>query len=180
MEQQSPTPNSQPGFGEQLAGCLPALRARALKLCLNRSLADDLVQDTMVRALRFQSSFQSGTNLSGWTQTILTRVFLSRCRSRTRERLALQALRLDPNAWMQSATKLRVDTLSPPVERAVRQLPAKFGEAVKLVDLNELSYREAADELGVPVGTVMSRLFRGRRQLGQVLSDVPEVEAEAA
>jgi RNA polymerase sigma-70 factor (ECF subfamily) len=168
-------------FRDEIADVLPALRARALKLCLSSTEAQDLVQDTVERALRFEASYQPGTNLRAWMQQILFSVFVTRCRRSRRERRALESLTTDPCAWTRSDPAPVMQSLSPRVEGALRELPPQFRDVVRLVDLDERSYKDAAAELGVPVGTVMSRLFRGRRLLAERLrEDRHEVLAQAA
>lgn len=169
-------------FNDEIAELLPALRARALKLCLNADDARDLVQDTVERALRFESSYERGTNLRAWLQQVLFSVFVTRCRKLRRERRALESLTSDPCAWTRPEAGPAMHQLSPRVERAVAALPWQFAQVVRLVDLDERSYKDAAAQLGVPVGTVMSRLFRGRRLLAEQLREAPmaEVLAEAA
>lgn len=169
-----------PGFRAELEACLPALRARALKLCLNRSDAQDLVQDTVERALRFQCSFRPGTNLKAWAHQVLYSVFVTRCRKLRRERRALDSFRMDPNAWAESRSHLVPGQLPPRMTRAMEQLPDKFRSVLTLVDLSEMSYREAALTLEVPVGTVMSRLFRARRQLALELGIAEPATAATA
>ena len=156
-------------FREELERCLPTLRVRALKLCLNETEAQDLVQDTIVRALCFQSTFRAGTNLKAWTQQVLFSVFVTRCRKLRRERRALETFGSDPNAWFASQTTLVPAKLPPRMARALASLPPHYRAVLGLVDLQEMSYREAAVALEVPVGTVMSRLFRARRQLALAL-----------
>jgi len=175
-------------FREELERCLPTLRVRALKLCLNETEAQDLVQDTIVRALCFQSTFREGTNLKAWTQQVLFSVFVTRCRKLRRERRALETFGADPNAWLAANTTLVPQRLPPRMARALASLPANFRAVLSLVDLHEMSYREAAVVLEVPVGTVMSRLFRARRQLALALGELTvnetaapaEIPAEAA
>jgi len=158
-------------FREELGRCLPMLRVRALKLCLNESEAHDLVQDAVVRALCFQSTFREGTNLKAWTQQVLFSVFVTRCRKVRRERRALETFGADPNAWIPANTTLVPQHLPPRMERALASLAPKFRAVLGLVDLCEMSYREAAVVLEVPVGTVMSRLFRARQRLARDLPD---------
>src|SRR5450432_920962 len=162
---------------EKLPGLLPGLHARALQLCKRKSEANDLVQDTVLRALCFEAGYQRDTNLRGWLQQILFSVFITRCRKSTRERRALGALASDPCAWTHPDAPPLRQSLMRPVSRALDALPTKFSAVVRLVDLEERSYKDAASELAVPVGTVMSRLFRGRRLLAEALAEpasVPE------
>jgi len=94
----------------------------------------------------------------------------------------LENLTHDPCAWTSPEQPAAVQKLSSPVARAVAELPPLFRQALELVDLAELSYRDAAEVIGVPLGTVMSRLHRGRRLLAEVLRDpvaLPEL-TEAA
>ena len=164
---------------EKLPELMPSLTARALSLCKRQSDAQDLVQETVLRALRFEAGYQRDTNLRGWLQQILFSVFITRCRKSTRERRALATLTTDPCAWTNSEVAMPGPALTRPVTLALDALPTQFAAVVRLVDLEERSYKDAANELAVPVGTVMSRLFRARRLLAQKLTEVPLV-AEAA
>jgi RNA polymerase sigma-70 factor, ECF subfamily len=159
------------GMRGDIAACLPGLRLRALKLCLDANEAGDLVQDTVERALRFESTYHAGTNLRAWMNQILFSVFVTRCRRRRRERRALDSLLVDPCSWAKSDAPPSMRSLSPRVQGAVDALPAQFAAVVRLVDIGDHSYKDAAHALGVPVGTVMSRLFRGRKLLAAALSD---------
>jgi RNA polymerase sigma-70 factor, ECF subfamily len=163
----------------RLTELLPQLRLRALKLCRDRDAADDLLQETALRALSFEASYKSDTNLKAWLYQILFSVFITRCRRRRRAGRFVAEHAEDPNLWCGNRDEQRPNEgLSPPVRRAIQALPPPFGQVVVLVDLNDMSYGEAAEELGVPIGTVMSRLHRGRRLLAGKLS--PEIPAEAA
>lgn len=158
---------------------LPQLRLRALKLCRERDAAEDLLQDTVLRALSFESSYERNTNLKAWLYQVMFSVFITRCRRRRRGSRFLAEHGADPNLWCSSPEPTKPkEALSPPVQRAIRELPAQFGQVVVLVDLQELSYGEAAEQLGVPIGTVMSRLHRGRRLLKAELA--PSDERAAA
>jgi RNA polymerase sigma-70 factor (ECF subfamily) len=150
---------------------VPTLRVRARRLARNDVLADDLVQDTIERALRFESSFRAGTNLRAWLHQILFSVFVTRCRRQRRERRALDSLTTDPCAWTRHDPCPEMRALTPRVENAIENLPEQFASVIRLVDLGDHSYKDAAAKLQVPVGTVMSRLFRGRRLLASALRD---------
>ncbi|MCC6558101.1 MAG: sigma-70 family RNA polymerase sigma factor [Polyangiaceae bacterium] len=147
----------------------PELFGRALRMSRSPSVAEDLVQDTVERAIRFESHYQPGTNLRAWVHQILFSVFVTRCRRSRRERNALDVLSTDPCAWTSQDAAAEMRALSPGVARALGSLPQSFRDVVVLVDLDELPYKDAAARLGVPVGTVMSRLHRGRKMLAAAL-----------
>jgi len=148
----------------------PELFGRALRMTRSRELAEDLVQDTVERAIRFQDQYKQDTNLRAWVHQILFSVFVTRCRRARLERKAVGVLSTDPCAWTSSdAANPEMQQLSPPVQRALDELPAGFRHAVVLVDIEEMSYKAAAEHLKVPVGTVMSRLHRGRRALADAM-----------
>jgi RNA polymerase sigma-70 factor (ECF subfamily) len=172
----SPRPASRPpivahdatSLAVGLAQLLPDLRGRAMRLTGNHAQADDLVQDTIERALRFASQYQVGTNLRAWAQQILFSVFVTRYRRQRREKRALRVLASDPCAWTKPESFPQPDAtarLTLTTEKAVNSLPLGFRAVLMLVDVGQRSYREAASELGLPVGTVMSRLHRGRKML---------------
>jgi len=130
----------------------------------NRADAEDIVQDTMMQALRSFHRFQPGTNCRAWLTTILQRIVSNRRRSAGRsivvddpdDRIA-QAVPFVPPVPQELSDELVLETL--------RRLPTTFQEAILLCDVEELSYKEAAEALAIPIGTVMSRLHRGRAQL---------------
>ena len=152
-----------------LAAMAPELFGRALRMSRSTWVAEDLVQDTVERAIRFEAHYTPGTNLRAWVHQILFSVFVTRCRRARRERNALDHLTTDPCAWTSQDPAAEMTELSPSMRRALDSLPASFRDAVVLVDLQDMSYKDAARRLGVPVGTVMSRLFRGRRLLAQAV-----------
>jgi RNA polymerase sigma-70 factor (ECF subfamily) len=158
---------------------LDALYQAALRFTHNRTEAEDVVQETFLRAFRGFHQFNPGTNCRAWLFTILRNVFLNRIRREGRE-----VPQADPAAWdsvSQGAASLHQTEASPEdeffqtvvhgdVDRALKALPLVFREAVILADFEGLSYKEVAEVLGCPVGTVMSRLSRGRHLLREALS----------
>jgi len=156
-----------------LVALVPELRARAMRLSCNPATADDLVQDTIERALKFKDQYETGTNLRAWAYQILFSVFVTRYRRARREKNALRVLASDPCSWTVperfSAPDASV-SLTPSTESCLSALPDGFRRVVELVDIEQKSYREAAGVLGVPVGTVMSRLHRGRKLLAAEIS----------
>ncbi len=154
---------------DSLVRILPELRLRALRLSGDPALADDIVQDAVERALRFEATYQRGTNVRAWALQILFSVFVTRWRRRGRERRALERLAADPCAWTSPDNFASPDagegSLLPSAGRALDALPDPFRKVIVLVDLEQRSYKDAARALGVPVGTVMSRVHRARRRL---------------
>jgi RNA polymerase sigma-70 factor (ECF subfamily) len=154
----------------------------ALYLTRNQSEAEDLLQDTYLRAFRFFATFKPGTNLRAWLLTILYNLVRNRYRARGRHegRIAPGAdgdvreqLRALADGAGSDPAALALDGLvDGEIEIALRNLPYDFRAVVVLVDLQELSYGEAAWALGCPIGTVRSRLARARRLLQVTLHDL--------
>lgn len=156
------------------------LLGHAYRLTHTREAAEDLVQDTIERALRFQATFEGGTNLRAWAHQILFSIFITRCRRRRRERSALELLATGPTAWTLPQRKPESIALSPPVARALEAVPLHFRATLVLIDIEEMAYRDAAMLLGVPLGTIMSRLHRGRAMLAQNIGGEPRELSAAA
>jgi len=150
---------------------LPGLRAHARKLCRDGDRAEDLVQATLLRALRFESTFRPDSNLRAWLHQILISVFIGNYRKSKRERRALARFSSDPCSWLRDRGEPEPKSLSPHVHTALQQLPQAFAQVVRSVDLQGQGYKDTATAAGIPLGTVMSRLFRGRRMLRLALSD---------
>lgn len=160
---------------------LPALYSAALRLTRHERDAEDLVQDAMLRAYRFFDTFQAGTNCKAWLFRILTNVFCNRYREREREREVLnEAESSDANVEQFTAgaeagrdveRALLGRLVSEDVERALSEIPQDFRLAVILADLEDFSYKEIAEIMECPAGTVMSRLYRGRKMLQRLLYD---------
>lgn len=159
-------PADRPEPRDELVQHLPALRAFALSLTREGASADDLVQDTIVKAWTNMDKFQAGTNLRAWLFTILRNTFYSSRRKTRREvndtdgiHASRQATRPDHDG------KLALNDF----RAAFRQLPDEQREALILVGASGFSYEEAAEMTGVAVGTVKSRANRGRRKLSELL-----------
>ena len=160
---------------------LDGLYAAALRLTRNPRDAEDLVQDAVLRAFRFFDKFERGTNVKAWLYKILTNTFINRYRRSTKERNIVEDARDSVQDRLVSREAADVAEnperaffdrlLSDDVLQAIDSIPVDFRMAVILADLQDFSYKEIADILDVPVGTVMSRLFRGRRLLQKQLAE---------
>jgi RNA polymerase sigma-70 factor (ECF subfamily) len=161
---------------------LDALYGGALRLTRSGPEAEDLVQDTVLRAWERWHQYQPGTNARAWLLRIQTHTFINGCRRRKREREILTAekegrhgsrfhSREATNRWADPERGFLERHLSPPVERALEALRPEFRAVVVLSDLQGLSYREIAETIDCPIGTVMSRLFRARKALRAALAD---------
>ncbi len=156
------------------------LFATALRFTKNTAAAEDLVQETLMRAVSAWAGFQQGTNCRAWLYRILTNSFINIHRKRKRFRrfahergddgvIAFYGVekRRDPRP----DERLIDNSLSDEVETAMNQLTAHYREVVELADIEGIRYKDIAKRLNVPIGTVMSRLFRARRQLETALTD---------
>ena len=150
----------------------------SLYLTRNRQEAEDLLQDTYLRAYRFWHQFTPGTNCKAWLMTILHNGFKNRHHARYRDRLAVEfdeglhggraAADTPPS---DPETLVLSHGLDEQVEAALQTLPLEFLEVIVLVDIQELSYQEAAAAIGCPIGTIRSRLARARRLLQAALQE---------
>jgi RNA polymerase sigma-70 factor (ECF subfamily) len=151
----------------------------ALRMTRNPCDAEDLVQETLARAYAAIRQFTPGTNMRAWLHRILANTFINSCRKRGRE--PVQALRAEFESLSAAADGVGQQARSAEAEaldrigdsevmRALVELPEGFRAAIYLADVEGFPYREVADILGVPVGTVMSRLHRGRAKLRKRLS----------
>lgn len=152
-------------IGQELVALLPRLRRFALMLCRSPSLADDLVQSACERALAHADSWTPGTRLDAWVFRILRNNWIDHLR-RTRtegmnEDVTVQTEIVGDRGEEQVLSKLMLVE----VQQCIDTLPSEQREVLLLVCVEDLAYREAADVLGVPIGTVMSRLARARKRL---------------
>jgi RNA polymerase sigma-70 factor (ECF subfamily) len=166
-----------PAFEAEALAALDSLYRAALRLTRVPADAEDLVQETYLKAFRSANRFEPGTNLRAWLFTILHNTALNRARDRSREAVSVDSEIVDraadappPGGRSASAAEtpeslLIRDALAPELQAAIDALPEAFRQAVWLRDVEEFSYAEIAGMLSVPIGTVMSRISRGRRML---------------
>ena len=173
-----PKPPDPEAFRAEVLTFVEPLFGTALRLTRNRADAEDLVQDTLVKAFRFADRFEAGTNLRAWLYTILHNTWRNRRRDAARGNVEVDSDRVEAAAASSegptaSDTPERIllrATLDADLQAALDALPEAFREAVWLRDVEEFSYAEIAKMLEVPIGTVMSRISRGRRLLFERLS----------
>jgi RNA polymerase sigma-70 factor (ECF subfamily) len=181
-----PSASSQPSptFERDALAAIDSLYRTARRLSRNRADAEDLVQDTYLKAFRAADRFAPGTNLRAWLFTILHNTARNRLRDRARDTVAINSEVVDraadalPPGSRQTLVAgvdtpeslLLRDTLAPELQAAIDALPETFREAVWLRDVEEFTYAEIAEMLDVPIGTVMSRISRGRHLLFERLN----------
>ena len=155
---------------------LPYLYTSAFYLTKDKADAEDLVQETYLRAFRFFDKFETGTNVRAWLLSILRNLFINRYRQKRREPKAVECEKLDAvyESMVEQGENLGrgnpehhfvSQMMDDEVEAALKGLPEEFRTVVVLVDIEELSYQETAQVMECPVGTVRSRVSRGRRML---------------
>lgn len=156
-----------------------ALMAHALRLTRNERDAEDLMQDTLMRAFTKFEKFEHGTNCKAWLCRIMTNVFISQYRHSHRERMCVdRSEELDENRpdtsdvyYDDALYQEESEDFSDEVSYALKNVPEDFRAIVIMADLQEQSYKEIADQLSIPIGTVMSRLYRGRQILRKKLRE---------
>jgi RNA polymerase sigma-70 factor (ECF subfamily) len=159
-----------PAFEQDALALVDRLYATALRLTRNEADAEDLVQDTYLRAFRSAGQFEAGTNLRGWMFTILHNTFLNQRRDRGRSPIDADSELVEqaPDERLGAANpeeRLLRETMDADLQAALDSLPAGYREAVWLRDVEQFSYDEIAGIVGAPIGTVMSRISRGRKAL---------------
>jgi RNA polymerase sigma-70 factor, ECF subfamily len=166
-------------FEAEAIACLDSLYRTALRVTHSPADAEDLVQETYLKAFRAADRFAPGTNLKAWLFTILHNTARNRARDRARDTVDIDSETVDRAADVPPAggsgrvetpeSLLLRDTLGPELQAAIDALPAVFRQAVWLRDVEEFTYAEIARMLDIPPGTVMSRISRGRRMLYEAL-----------
>ncbi|NVB84399.1 MAG: sigma-70 family RNA polymerase sigma factor [Kofleriaceae bacterium] len=175
-------------FERQALVHLDAMYGAAYRLTRNPRDAEDLVQDSLLRAFRFWDSFQQDSNCKAWLLRIVTNTFINEYQRRKRSREVLDAataeqdatdgvlVHADANDKVSPEKAMLQSSVSDDVQRALESLPDDFRTAVILCDMQGLSYKEIAEIMECPVGTVMSRLFRGRKLLAAALREFAVAE----
>ena len=179
-------------FADQAMQYAPQLYSAALRMTRNQADAEDLVQDTYLRAYRGFGGFTEGTNLRAWLFRILTNAFINTYRARQRRPtetdladvedmyLYRRLGTLDSLGVSRSAEDQLFELLTDDeVKQALEDLPENFRLAVLLADVEGFSYKEIAEILDIPIGTVMSRLHRGRKAMQKALFEYAEARGLA-
>jgi RNA polymerase sigma-70 factor (ECF subfamily) len=168
VDSMPPEPPGPPGPFAELARMYEAMLLRlALRLTGNPETARDLVQDTLLRALRYFDQLQPGTNPAAWLTTILTNLFYDHLKHQKVELKAVPELATLEEVTCDTPLGTIADT---ELYAAVQALEPELREVIELCYLQQMRYREAAEKLGVPVGTIGTRLLRARARLRELLT----------
>ncbi len=175
------TSSYSPEFEQEVVKYIDLIYSVAYQLTRNREDAQDLTQSTLVKAFRFHEQFEKGTNIKAWLLTILRNTFINDYRKRAKEPTRVELLGNEPAKSTAPDASIPgvankpleyehlLELLDEPVRRALDSLPIEFKLAVIMSDLQDYSYKEISAFMNCPIGTVMSRLFRGRRLMKEFL-----------
>jgi RNA polymerase sigma-70 factor, ECF subfamily len=171
-------------FEAEALAAVDSLYRTALRLTRSPADAEDLVQETYLKAFRAADRFEAGTNLRAWLFTILHNTARNRVRDRARDAVTVDSELIERASDLARdglpdtpESRLLRETLAPELQAAFDELPEAFRQAVWLRDVEEFSYAEIAEMLNIPTGTVMSRISRGRRMLFDRLQHLKPVNA---
>jgi len=156
----------------EIAAHIPRLRRYALALVGDRSLADDLVQDSLERAYRKLALWRAGSDMRAWLFTLMHNIYVNQLRDRHRRSVFVPWDEQPPDVAAHGSSEDGLEIRD--LMSALARLPDEFREVVLLVGLEEMSYEETARVLGIPKGTVMSRLARGREKLRALMAGAAE------
>jgi RNA polymerase sigma-70 factor, ECF subfamily len=170
----SPTSGAERGYADAtIVAELPTLKKYALKLTRSAHLAEDLVQDCLARALSRRHLFHSEAHIRPWLFTVMHNLHISNCRQATVRTTFAKGQMAISSEGHDAAQEHIVDLGK--VYRAINCLPKEQRDVVVLVTIQKLSYQEAAQTLGIPIGTVMSRLARGRDKIRTLLKTASRI-----
>jgi RNA polymerase sigma-70 factor, ECF subfamily len=165
-------------FGKRFEAEIPRLRRYARALTRNRIAADDLVQDSLERGLAKRHLWRQETNLRAWLFTVMHNQFVNQVRRGVREGIAISVSDSDPSAIREADQGKRLELRD--LDRALARLPEEQRSVVLLIGLEGMSYAAVAEVIGIPVGTVRSRLSRARTALRRLMDDLePDNQTEA-
>lgn len=165
-------------FEEHLQGCYQALYRAAFRFTGKQDDAEDLLQEAVIRAYRSWDNFERGTNFKAWMWRILTNLYITHYRQASKRPGEVALDSVDSDLWPEDrsygvdpASRTLEDVLPEELQMALDKLPEAIRMVVIMTELEDLDYQQTADLLGIPLGTVRSRLFRGRVMMRQHLSD---------
>lgn len=156
-------------FEEQIIEHLDSLYNAAMRMTQNRQDAEDLVQETSLRAYRFFHKFKAGTNFKAWTLTILRNIYINAYRKKAKEPAKVQFEEVENFISLPEVTGGQEEIFSETIKDSIAKLPEELRTILTLFYLEDFSYKEIARIMDVPTGTVMSRLYRARQILKKQL-----------
>lgn len=184
MDAQKKSADIREAFAREAVPHVDALYATAIRLTRNEGDAEDLIQETMLKAYRYFDKYEQGTNCKAWLFKIMTNTFINKYRKAQKRKeflidddsrpLAERAVMPERNPLHQhfgDQDTMFFRLFGDEVKAALEEIPVDFRVVVLLADLQDFAYKDIADIMECPIGTVMSRLYRGRRMLQQKLHD---------